>query len=82
MIRKASIMHVFPDYYEEYKRRHDKLWPEMAEALKRHGAHNYSIFLDEEMGGYLLSWKSKIKKNGSKWLKLIFSQNGGLIWSL
>ncbi|ASR48258.1 MULTISPECIES: L-rhamnose mutarotase [Paenibacillus] len=50
MIRKASIMHVFPDYYEEYKRRHDKLWPEMAEVLKRHGAHNYSIFLDEETG--------------------------------
>ena len=43
-------MHVFPDYYEEYKRRHDKLWPEMAEVLKRHGAHNYSIFLDEETG--------------------------------
>lgn len=43
-------MHVFPGQYEEYKRRHDELWPEMAEMLKEHGAHNYSIFLDEETG--------------------------------
>ncbi|AIQ57921.1 L-rhamnose mutarotase [Paenibacillus borealis] len=50
MIRKASVMHVYPHAYEEYKRRHDELWPEMAEELKNHGAHNYSIFLDEETG--------------------------------
>ena len=48
MIRKASKMRVFPECHEEYKRRHDELWPEMAETLKAHGAHQYSIFLDEE----------------------------------
>ncbi|KHD85894.1 L-rhamnose mutarotase [Heyndrickxia ginsengihumi] len=50
MIRKASIMFLYKDHYEEYKRRHDELWPEMAKALKDHGAHNYSIFLDKETG--------------------------------
>jgi L-rhamnose mutarotase len=50
MIRKATIMFVNQDSYDEYKRRHDEIWPEMAAALKAHGAHNYSIFLDKETG--------------------------------
>ncbi|MBU7591503.1 L-rhamnose mutarotase [Metabacillus halosaccharovorans] len=50
MIRKGSIMFVYKDKYEEYQRRHDELWPEMEKELKEHGAHNYSIFLDEESG--------------------------------
>lgn len=50
MIRKASVMKVYKDQYEEYKRRHDELWPEMAEELRQHGSHNYSIFLLEETG--------------------------------
>jgi|SRR5690625_1007798 len=50
MIRKASIMTVYEGKYDEYQRRHDELWPEMEKALKEHGAHNYSIFLDERNG--------------------------------
>lgn len=50
MIRKASIMTVYKEHFAEYKRRHDELWPEMEQALKEHGAHNYSIFLDERNG--------------------------------
>lgn len=46
MIRKAFVMHVFGDCHEEYKRRHDEIWPEMIEMLKEYGAHDYSIFLD------------------------------------
>jgi L-rhamnose mutarotase len=30
----------------EYKRRHDEIWPEMLEALRGTGIHNYSIFRD------------------------------------
>lgn len=33
---------------DEYKRRHDELWPELAELLKTTGIEDYSIFLDEE----------------------------------
>jgi len=50
MIRKATKMKVYRECYDEYKRRHDEVWPEMEVMLKAHGAHNYSIFLDEEFG--------------------------------
>ncbi len=41
-------MHLHPGQAEEYKRRHDALWPELAELLRSTGIRNYSIFLDEE----------------------------------
>ena len=31
---------------EEYEKRHSPIWQELADVLKSHGAHNYSIFLD------------------------------------
>lgn len=33
---------------EEYKRRHDNLWPELKLVLKEAGIQDYSIFLDAE----------------------------------
>ena len=33
---------------EEYKKRHDEIWPELKELLKNAGVADYSIFLDEE----------------------------------
>ena len=33
---------------EEYIKRHNELWPEMAKLLKESGVSNYSIFLDAE----------------------------------
>lgn len=50
MIRKATKMKVYRDCYDEYKKRHDALWPEMESMLKAHGAQHYAIFLDEESG--------------------------------
>ena len=32
----------------EYKRRHDAIWPELAELLRQAGVSDYSIWLDEE----------------------------------
>jgi L-rhamnose mutarotase len=37
-----------PGQAEEYKRRHDDIWPELASRLKEAGATDYSIWLDEE----------------------------------
>ncbi|UQS82078.1 L-rhamnose mutarotase [Bombilactobacillus folatiphilus] len=48
--RLAQLMHVYPDQYEEYERRHNNLFPEMKQALLDAGAHNYSIFLDKKTG--------------------------------
>lgn len=48
MKRLALVMYVYPEKIEEYIKKHDQLWPEMKEALKEHGAANYSIFLEKE----------------------------------
>ena len=44
MARYAWVLEVRPGYEEEYRRRHDEIWPEMVETLKEAGIHNYSIF--------------------------------------
>ena len=43
-------MKLYPGKEEEYKKRHDALWPEMIEAIKKDGGGNYSIFLNEKTG--------------------------------
>jgi len=37
-----------PGCEEEYKKRHDDIWPEMVGLLKAAGISDYSIYLDEE----------------------------------
>ena len=46
MIRKAFRMSVFPGMADEYERRHNPIWRELADVLTAHGVRNYSIFLD------------------------------------
>ena len=48
MLRKAFVMQVNPEAHAEYQKRHNPIWLELAETLKAHGAHHYSIFMDEE----------------------------------
>jgi L-rhamnose mutarotase len=43
----AFRMTLKPGMRDEYRRRHDALWPELADALRDAGIHDYSIFLDE-----------------------------------
>ncbi|MGD1886186.1 MAG: L-rhamnose mutarotase [Cohaesibacteraceae bacterium] len=40
----AWVLEVRPGYEEEYKKRHDEIWPDMLEALKKAGISNYNIF--------------------------------------
>lgn len=56
MIKKAIRMKLYPEVKTEYQKRHEKLWPEMRQMLKAHGAESYSIFFDtetNELFGYL-----------------------------
>lgn len=48
MIRKAFVMSVNPGAEEEYARRHQPIWDELAALLKAHGVIQYSIFLHPE----------------------------------
>jgi L-rhamnose mutarotase len=43
----AFKMQLKPGVVAEYQRRHDELWPDLAEALRAAGIHDYWIFLDE-----------------------------------
>ena len=47
MKRIAFRMKLHDGQQEEYKKRHDEIWPELAELLKSNGISDYSIFLDE-----------------------------------
>ena len=48
MDRVAFKMKLFPGFEQEYKKRHDAIWPELSALLKETGVSEYSIFLDEE----------------------------------
>jgi len=47
MKRLAFKMQLHKGFEAEYKKRHDELWPELANLLKQTGVSDYSIFLDE-----------------------------------
>jgi len=48
MDRVAFKMKLFPGFEQEYKKRHDEIWPELSALLKDTGISDYAIFLDEE----------------------------------
>jgi L-rhamnose mutarotase len=53
--RVCFLLRVKPDRLDEYKAAHRTVWPEMRDALSRHGWHNYSLFLADDglLVGYL-----------------------------
>ena len=55
MERICFVLQVKKDRLEEYKERHRSVWPEMIDALRKTGWHNYSLFLrpDGLLVGYL-----------------------------
>lgn len=48
MIRKALAMSIHPGCEAEYEERHNPIWKELEEEIRKHGVHNYSIFLHPE----------------------------------
>jgi L-rhamnose mutarotase len=50
MLKIAFLMKLKPGFEEEYKKRHDEIWPELAAALREAGVSDYSIYLDTETG--------------------------------
>lgn len=55
MQRVCFLLKVKADQIEEYRTAHKAVWPEMLEALRESGWHNYSLFLrpDGMLVGYL-----------------------------
>lgn len=48
MQRFAFKMKLKPGAIEEYKRRHDAIWPELAALLRKSGIGDFSIFFDPD----------------------------------
>lgn len=45
MQRVCFLLQVKKDRIDEYKERHESVWPDMLQALSDTGWHNYSLFL-------------------------------------
>lgn len=45
MERVCFLLKVRPERLEEYKKRHEAVWPDMLQALRETGWHNYSLYL-------------------------------------
>jgi len=48
MNRVGFVLKVKEDRIEEYKAHHEAVWPEMLDALRRNGWHNYSLFMRDD----------------------------------
>jgi L-rhamnose mutarotase len=63
--RLAFKMKVNPGVIDEYKKRHNNLWPELHRLLKDAGISEYSIFYDEETH-YLFAFQTQSGEQGSQ----------------
>lgn len=54
MERVCFLLKVRTERLEEYKARHREVWPEMLQALRETGWHNYSLFLRDD--GFLVGY--------------------------
>lgn len=62
MKRLAFKMYLNEGQKEEYKKRHDEIWPEVKQLLKDAGVSDYSIFMDKETN--TLFAFQKVNQNG------------------
>jgi len=68
MQRLAFKMYLKEGQKEEYKKRHNALWPELHQLLKDAGVSEYSIFLDEETN-ILFAFQKVSGEGGSQGLE-------------
>lgn len=57
MVRDAFKMKLKPGFEDEYKKRHDEIWPELSQVLSEAGVFDYSIYLDAETLTLFALWK-------------------------
>lgn len=53
MKRFGQVLGLRPECLDEYRRHHRAIWPEIADAIRRAGLRNYSIF---HRGGQLFAY--------------------------
>lgn len=65
MKRLAFKMYLDEGMKEEYKKRHNEIWPELKKLLKESGVGEYSIFFDEETN-ILFAFQKNSGEGGSQ----------------
>ena len=66
MVKRMGFkMKLNPGQVEEYKKRHDALWPELHKLLKDNGISEYSIFFDKETN-FLFAFQKQAGDRGSQ----------------
>ncbi len=65
MKRLAFKMQLNEGQKEEYKKRHDEIWPELKQLLKDAGISEYSIFIDDDTNT-LFAFQKISGKDGSQ----------------
>jgi|SRR5687768_7056407 L-rhamnose mutarotase len=65
MNRAAFKMKLKPGFQQEYKKRHNAIWPELKTLLHNAGVRDYSIFLDEETNT-LFAVQKTVGESGSQ----------------
>ena len=65
MKRYAFKLKLKPGCIEEYKKRHDEIWPELKKLLHDAGIRDYSIFLDEGTNN-LFAVQKVVSESGSQ----------------
>lgn len=59
MEKYAFKMKLFPGKLEEYRRRHDQIWPELVVLLRSAGVRDYSIYFDPDTHTlFAVLWRS------------------------
>lgn len=48
MKRVGFVLKVKPEMIPEYRKRHEAVWPDMLDALRRNGWHNYSLYIRDD----------------------------------
>ena len=58
--KHAFVMKLVPGQEAEYRRRHDAIWPELANLLREAGVRDYSIHLDRETSTlFAVLWRTE-----------------------
>ena len=78
MIRDAFKMKLKPGCIDEYRKRHDEIWPELVKAHSDCGISDYTIFFDEETLTLFAFRRLTPDNTATGWANSISSSGGGL----
>lgn len=97
MQRACFTFEIYPHMADEYKKRHDEIWPELVELIRESGLQNYTLF---RRGTQVIAYvechpdvetafakvgASEVNARWSKWFEEVIvslvDEDGNLYWA-